>query len=184
MKNNKVRAVTAIAVFVFMAFFSISCILTDIITGRQNMEEEEVEDINQNETPVHDNYTENIKGFIKQLRETMEEGREAVAKFEQKELGIRDMDDYIYDYIETVEGINQEYIEITPPQDAQAIHRSFGEAMDEFLASVQYLQNYLDTSMFNINEKIEHLKDAYEKIRQGEALLDGVEQQIEDYSGG
>ncbi|MDZ7839096.1 MAG: hypothetical protein U5N58_14870 [Actinomycetota bacterium] len=49
------------------------------------------------------------------------------------------------------------------------------------MQSVSYLYQYLDTSLLNINKKIEYLQAAFRQIQEGKQQLDLALKKIDQY---
>ncbi|MFO7929047.1 MAG: hypothetical protein R6U35_05230 [Candidatus Humimicrobiaceae bacterium] len=128
-------------------------------------------------------YAEYMGELIRQLREALEKAEEAIGRFENEEIGINEINAYINEYIESIENVNEKFLKTDPPPDAQNIHSSFRESMQMFLNSTDNLDKYQETSILNINQKIEYLEQAYKQALQGEQLLDNTEQMLNEYQG-
>ncbi len=126
-------------------------------------------------------YREYMGELIRQLRQALEKAEEAIGKFENEEIGITEIDAYLNEYIESVENVNEKFLKTDPPPDAQDIHSSFRKSMQMFLNSTDNLDKYQETSILNINQKIEYLKQAYKQALQGGKLLDDTEQMLNEY---
>ncbi len=178
---NRKKAVLVLSVFVFTLFFTLSCFLSDMIIIREDDSQQE-DVVFEDTTEPDEDYIRVIDSYILKLRQILKEGEELAARFENRELSLNQMDDFIKSSINTVKEIDHSYSNLSPPQDAENIHQSFGKALENFMSSTVYLEAYLDTSFFKINEKIEYLENAYQKIYEGETHLHSTEQKIEEYS--
>ncbi len=181
MKRTNV-VLAALALF-FLTVFSVSCFLLDLAAASDHdlQQSDNQQAVKEKKYTHTEPYVQEITMLVQQLQQVLQEGQAVVAQFEKKELGIRELDAYIKKYKHTVNEINQQYAAMVPPQDAQNIHHSFGVAMDDFMASVDHLRLYLDTSLLNLDKKIGHAEDAFQKIMEAEQKLQHTAQLLEQY---
>jgi len=143
--------------------------------------ETENELVSQRNYTAGDNYIDNIEILINDIREIISEGKELAMRFEEGEAGIRDMDIFINNYIGTIKNINSSYEHMQVPHYAHDIHQNFGRALDYLLLSVDYLEKYLETSIFSLDQKIIYVENAYNKILQAELAINNTEQKIDEH---
>lgn len=126
-------------------------------------------------------YVEDMGGLINKLRSTVKESEKVIEEFENEDLQLTEINSYVSDYINSVEKTNEQFLNIEPPGDAGQVHNSFGKAMEKFLASTRSLDKFMETSIFNVDEKISYMEQAYKEAQEGEMLLKRTEGKLDEY---
>ncbi len=193
MNYQKYYKIISISLLLLLLFLSSACFLfgenvkPQEETGNieaKDIEIKEEEEIIDNEKPEDkEAYVEDMDKLINELRAALKKVEEAAIKFENDEIRISEIDNYINAYIKSIGETNAKFLKVEPPEDAIEIQNSFSNSMEKFLSSTESLEKYLKTSILNMEQKIKYLEQAYKQGQEAEILLNETETKLNEYKG-
>ncbi|MCG9479078.1 MAG: hypothetical protein K9H14_02575 [Actinomycetia bacterium] len=190
MKIKNLKPLMAISALFLIILFGLGCFLSQG-SSKTEMKKDTVTEPGFDETSLEEiqaaegldtyGYLQRLVVLGAELEEAVDYGLKGVQKYEQGQLKITDMDNYIKEYIEQVEEVDAGYRRLVAPEGLESIDKQFNLALEHFRQSVSYLYQYLDTSLLNINKKIEYLQAAFQQIQEGKQQLDLALEKIDQY---